>query len=211
MRTPFKTLLLLTGVLLAGTPFARAVIGTSTTINFGELPAGPINGLNILGVTFGFTINGVASTDAGISSPPGLGNTPLVTLPVLEGTTQGQLTLDFSTAIVFLQFGSHLSSQTNVTAGLGVQFYDSGMTPLGGMMSLDMTPSPDFAGGLFQYDGAAASHAMIQFNDQAAGRFAIDNLIFVPVPEPNLAWLAIPVLAGGLVWQRRMRNGSNVR
>lgn len=205
MRIPHPAFLLLTGIFLAATPGARAVVGTGTTITFGELPPGPVNGLSLGGVTFGFQINGVASTDATFGATLGPGSTPFNSPPHLEGNTLGLLMLDFSTPIVFLQFGSHLSSEAPVMMGLGVQLYDSSMTPLGGLMSLDMPLSPVYAGGLFQYDGAAASHAMIQFNDQAATRFTIDNLTFVPVPEPNLAWLIVPALVGGLAWQRRGR------
>lgn len=203
MRVALKTGLLLTAIFIAGTPFARAVIGPSTTITFGELPAQPVNGLNIFGVTFGFKINGVASPDATFGATLGPGTTPFLSPPHLEGSTLGLLMLDFAIPIVFLQFGGHLSLEDSAAAALGVQLYDSSMTPLGGLMSLDMTPSPTFAGALFQYDGAAASHAMIQFNDQAATRFAIDNLIFVPVPEPNLAWLIVPALAGGIYLRRK--------
>lgn len=206
MRITLKTVLLLTGIFIATTPVARAVIGTSTTITFGELPAQPVNGLNLLGVTFGFKINGVASSDATFGATLGPGNTPFLSPPHLEGNTLGQLMLDFAIPIVFLQFGSHLSLEDSVAAALGVQLFDVSMAPLGGLMSLNMTPSPTFAGALFQYEGAAASHAMIQFNNQAATRFAIDGLTFVPVPEPNLAWLIVPALAGGIYLRRRAAN-----
>ena len=203
MRIALKTILLLTGIFIATTPVARAVIGTSTTITFGELPAQPVDGLNILGVTFGFKINGVASSDATFGTTLGPGNTPFLSPPHLEGNTLGHLMLDFAIPVVFLQFGSHLSLEDSVTGALGVQLFDISMSPLGGLRSLDMTPSPIFAGALFQYDGAAASHARIQFNDQAATRFAIDTLTFIPVPEPNLAWLIVPALAGVIYLRRR--------
>lgn len=210
MRPPFKTALLLALLLCAGVPAARAVVGVPTVITFAGLAPGPVNGLNILGVTFNFQIGGLASTDATVGISVGPGATPLISPPILEGNTLGILMLDFATPIAFLQFGSHLSSETNVMAALGVQLYDTSMTPIGGLMNLDMTLSPDYAGGIFEYTGSAASHAMIQFNSQAAGRFAIDNLVFVPVPEPNVAWLALPALLGGLAYQRRVRNSTKL-
>ena len=203
MRNPTKTLLLLTGLLLTANPEARAVVGAGTTITFSELPAGPVNGLSVGGVTFGFTINGLASSDAIFGATAGPGPTPFNSPPHLEGNTLGLLMLDFASPIVFLQFGSHLSVETNVTAALGVQFYDSSMMPLGSVLSLDMTRSPNFAGGRFEYDGPEARHAAIQFNKLVATRFTIDTLTFVPVPEPMLAWLIVPALAGGIYLRRR--------
>ena len=131
MRNPTNTLLLLTGLLLTANPEARAVVGAGTTITFSELPAGPVNGLSVGGVTFGFTINGLASSDAIFGSTTGPGPTPFNTPPHLEGNTLGLLMLDFASPIVFLQFGSHLSVETDVTSALGVQLYDSSMMPLG--------------------------------------------------------------------------------
>ena len=206
MRIPTKTLLLLTGLLLTANPEARAVVGAGTTITFSELPAGPVNGLSVGGVTFGFTINGLASSDATFGSTAGPGPTPFNSPPHLEGSTLGLLMLDFASPIVFLQFGSHLSIESDVTSALGVQLYDSSMTPLGGLLSVDMIRSPNFAGGRFEYDGPAARHAAIQFKDQAATRFTIDALTFVPVPEPMLAWLIVPALAGGMYLRRRSAN-----
>jgi hypothetical protein len=203
MRIPTKTLFLLTSLLLLARPEARAVVGVGTTLNFTERPPGPVNGLSVSGVTFGFTINGLASTDATFGATLGPGSTPFNSPPHLEGNTLGLLMLDFASPIIFLQFGSHLSAETDVTAALGVQLYDSSMTPLGGLLSLDMVRSPDYAGGLFQYDGPAARHAMIQFNDQAATRFTIDTLSFVPVPEPHPVWFVIPAMAGVIFLRRR--------
>ncbi len=203
MRHPTKILFLLTGLLLTANPEARAVVGAGTTITFSELPAGPVNGLSVGGVTFGYTINGLASSDAIYGATAGPGPTPFNVPPHLEGNTLGLLMLDFASPIIFLQFGSHLSVETDVTAALGVQLYDSSMTPLGGLRSLDMTRSPTYAGGLFQYDGPAARHARIQFNDQAATRFTIDTLSFVPVPEPGVVWFIIPALAGVILLRRR--------
>jgi hypothetical protein len=65
-----------------------------TTIVFEEVPYQVAHGLNVNGVTFSYTVNGVPSNDANFNSfgpSPG----PYIAPPVLEGGTAGLLTITF--------------------------------------------------------------------------------------------------------------------
>src|SRR5712692_2441328 len=79
------------------------------TLVFDELPFQPVNGVSILGVTFGFTIDGVPSTDANYNSG-GPGQITYVQDPSLEGNASGILILDFDVPTPLVQFGVALSA-----------------------------------------------------------------------------------------------------
>ncbi len=67
-----------------------------TSITFDEpefFPMVPIDGISLDGVTFLFTVGGEPSEDAVIGS--GVGNTPLMSPPMIEGSTSGLVTLVF--------------------------------------------------------------------------------------------------------------------
>ena len=64
-----------------------------TTLSFDEVPFQPVDGLDVSGVTFGFQIGGVPSTDAHYNAF-GPGTTTFVQDPSLEGNAAGVLTLD---------------------------------------------------------------------------------------------------------------------
>jgi hypothetical protein len=65
-----------------------------------------------------------------------------------------------------------------------------------------------FTEGLFTYSGAPVTRAVIDFNETAAGRFALDNLTFggsqsVPEPTSTLGVLAFGAFGGGSLLKRK--------
>jgi hypothetical protein len=74
------TILLLTATRAQSTPI---------TLQFNELPAQtPVNGVSVLGVTFGFQVGGLPSTDARYNVG-GPGNITFLQGTVLEGNASG--------------------------------------------------------------------------------------------------------------------------
>jgi hypothetical protein len=101
---------------------------------------------------------------------------------------QGVLTLDFATAISTLQFGVALLSFRSSTPGFTVELFDPALMSLG-ITRVNTSRLISFPEGLFTYSGAPVTRAVIDFNETAAIRFALDNLIYepaisTPVPEP---------------------------
>jgi len=97
---------------------------------FDELPFQPVNGVSILGVTFGFTIDGVPSTDANYNSG-GPGQITYVQDPSLEGNASGILILDFDVPTPLVQFGVALSALGSFDPGCSVELFDPDQKSLG--------------------------------------------------------------------------------
>ena len=175
------------------------------TLTFDELPTQPVDGLSYMGITFGFKVGGSPSTDATYN---GIGPGTLTYLqdPTLEGTTAGILTLDFATPTDQLQFGAALNSYYAATPGYVVRLYDPSYLLIG-VYSGNTSPLVLWSEGQFTYSGTPVSRAAIGFNEQAASRFAVDNLTVNPVsaiPAPGAVLLGSIGL--GLVnWLRRRR------
>jgi hypothetical protein len=158
-----------------------AAAATKTVINFGELTARPVNGVKEKGVTFKFTIAGVASTDATYGGR-GPGQLKYVQDPSLEGNAKGVLTLTWAKPTVLVQFGIARSSGTPLNPGVTVKLYDAtgaligtftkGVAPIAGY--------PPFDEGLFSHTSTkAVAKAVITFNSPtSAVRFALDNLTY---------------------------------
>lgn len=166
-------------------------------ITFDELPTQALNGVSLKGVTFGFTIGGVASTDATFDTLVGPGGiAPFITPPNAEGNSLGTLTLSFARAVSSIQFGLARNVPTG-TPGAEVQLF-SGGTSLGtSPVSVTIPVGGTFPEGLFTSSATNVTSAIITFdNPTAAPRFAMDNLSFTPVPEPSSFALCG---AGGLV------------
>ena len=172
------------------------------TLTFDELPTQPVDGLSYMGVTFGFKVGGSPSTDAFYN---GIGPGTLTYLqdPTLEGTTAGILTLDFAAPTNQLQFGAALNSYYAATPGYVVSLYDPSYLLIG-VYSGNTSPLVLWSENQFTYSGTPVSRAVIDFNEQAARRFAVDNLTINPVPAPGAVLLGSIGL--GLVnWLRRRR------
>src|SRR5207253_4949777 len=94
-------------------------------ITFTELTARPANGLTFNGVTFGFKIAGVDSTDATFGGT-GPGTTTFVVDPSLEGNINGVLTLDLAQPSTALNFGLAYNIFTaSVPNGGTVKLFDA--------------------------------------------------------------------------------------
>ncbi len=172
------------------------------TLTFDELPTQPVDGLSYNGITFGFKVGGSPSTDA-IYNGIGPGNLTYLQDPSLEGTTAGILTLDFSTPTDQLEFGVALNSYNPVTMAYVVRLYDSSYSLIGHFIE-NTSPLVLWTEGQFTYSGTRVRRAVIGFNDNAANRFALDNLTINPIPAPGAVLLGSFGL--GLVnWLRRRR------
>ena len=172
------------------------------TLTFDELAPQPVDGLSYNGVTFGFKVDWVPSTDA-VYNDIGPGNLTYLQDASLEGTTAGVLTLDFETPTDQLDFGIALNSYNPVTMAYVVKLYDSSYTPIGTFTG-DTSPLVLWSEGQFTYSGTRVRRAVIGFNEHAANRFAIDNLTINPIPAPGAVLLGSFGL--GLVnWLRRRR------
>lgn len=151
---------------------------TPVTLTMDDLPFQPVDGLGVGGVTFGFAIGGVPSSDASYGAfGPGIQH--FAQDPVIEGTTQGMLTLNFAVPTAVLECDVTLSNSGTLMPGFSLQLFDARLTSLG-VTDVDTSqPSDDsFSGGHFTYSGTPVLRAIVSFS-QAAGRFAFDNLTFV--------------------------------
>jgi hypothetical protein len=172
------------------------------TLTFDELPTQPVDGLSYMGITFGFEVGGIPSTDATYN---GIGPGTLTYLqdPTLEGTAAGILTLDFATSTNQLQFGVALNSYDVVTPGYTVTLYDPSDVLIGAY-SKNTYPLVLWSEDQFTYSGTAVSRATIGFNNRVANRFSVDNLTVNSVPAPGAILLgSIGVSLVG--WLRRRK------
>lgn len=177
----------------------------AVTLTFDELPTQPVDGLSYMGVTFGFTVGGSPSTDA-IYNGIGPGTLTYLQDPSLEGTTAGILTLDFADPVDQLEFGVALNTYDATILGYAVILYDPSYQLIDTYFN-NTSPLVLWSEGLFTYSGTLVSRAVIGFNDQAANRFALDNLTINPansIPAPGAVLLG--GIGLGLVnWLRRRR------
>lgn len=174
----------------------------AVTLTFDELPTQPVNGLTYQGVTFGFTIGGNPSTDA-VYAGIGPGSIAYLQDTTLEGNAAGVLTLDFAQPTDLLVFGVALNSFEAVTAAYSVTLFDASLSALG-TFSQNTYPVVLWSEDLFSYSGTPISRAVMAFNGQFAGRFAVDNLSLNTIPAPGAVLLG-SIGVGFVSWLRRRR------
>ena len=173
-------------------------------------PLGPTiaNGVHALGITFGFTENGLASTNATYGDTDidttGLQLDPLSS-PLLLGNSDGVLTLTFDAPTTFLLFdiaftdASGLGGTVTIN-GTGTSFTTSPNSGLGFLFSIGNFDSPP---------SSSFTQATIAFDNTWPGgtQFAIDNLTYDEpsgTPEPaTVGLLGGGMLALGLIARKR--------
>ncbi len=179
---------------------------TTLTMDLPEPQA--VDGLLLEGVHFNYTLNGAASTDATVPVYA-VGDLLHVQDPVLEGSTDGTLVLDFDTPVNDVSFGVALQAETAQPDAVWVQAW------LGNTVQdqrwLSLVPEVLFAEARYAWSGLAINRLQISFA-MPASRFVFDNLSFTPavssVPEPatHLMWMAGLMVLGGLA-KRSQRQG----
>lgn len=181
-RLVFGLLLLIASTQLRAEPI---------TLTFTELSSRAVNGVSIAGLTFRYTINGQASTQAtyGATIP---GNTANVKPPALVGSTQGVLTFDFTGITTSLSFGIAFNSFNTLSPGATLQLFDGSLNPLS-TINIRTLSTTSFTEALFSLSNTQIGRAVLTFN-QNVSTFALDNLSFNAVPEPA----ALLLLGSGL-------------
>ena len=167
-------------LLAATTLLCLTVNARAITLTFGELPFQPIDNLSYNGVTFDFKISGIDSIDASYNSG-GPGTTTFVQDPSLEGNSSGVLRMDFATPTPILDFGVAESTDATLTPGFVVNLFDASLAPIG-TYPVNTSPLIVFTEAGFSYAGVPVRRAVVTFTP-SAGRFALDNLHFVPEPS----------------------------
>jgi hypothetical protein len=207
----------LAGTAQAGTIVVNTFDGSQTPPPGGLGPNAPAgstaaNGVHALGVTFGFTENGLASANATYGDTSidttGLQLAPLSS-PVLLGDsdTNGVLTLTFDAPSTFLSFDIAFTDSigpggTVTINGTGKAFTTTANSGLAGLFSIgsfSWTPSSSFTQATIAFD-----------NGPTSTQFAIDNLSYDEpaaasgTPEPaTVGLLGGGMLAFGLMARKR--------
>jgi hypothetical protein len=182
----------------------------ATLIDFGTVQTfAPINGQTINGVTFGFTINGIASTAAVIDDGPG--NTNNITIANVvnnSGNAGAVLSMTFPMLETQLGYGYAILSTAVVPNATTVSLFDAANV-LVGTLSVAGSPDPLFTGGFL---GVASDipflRAEVTFST-AGGASAFDNLRFSSTPVPTIpepTTLALVGLGLFAIAYRRLRN-----
>lgn len=202
------------GILMAAAPARAAVVpltqfdfGGATLIDFGtNQTLTPINGQVISGVTFGYTISGLASTDAVIGGEPGPTNnvTPAHVVNSL-GNDGAVLSLLFPSLQTRFGYGYALAADSAPIANATtVRLFDAS-NALVGTLSGNALPDPFFPGG-FMGIGSTITFLRAEVIFSTAGQaFAFDNVRFSDVPVPEPATLTLVGLGAALVVARRVR------
>ena len=189
-------------ILVLAVLMSAGTVQAASTLTFDELPLQSVDGLSYEGVTFGFAVDGSPSTDAYYGAI-GPGTLTYVQGRSLEGNARGILTLDFASPTNLLEFGIALTTTTPLTGAYTVELFDKSLGSIG-IMSENTNPLIYWSEDKFSYSGTPVSRAVIDFNEQYARRFAIDNLSTNTIPAPGAILLgSIGVSCVG--WLRRRK------
>jgi len=198
----------------------------AATLTFDELPYQPIDDLSFMGVTFDYKLDGIDSIDAYYNDPaPPVPDIININWPALEGNAKGILTLDFTTPVTTLAFGTALSTLSTVTPGFTVELFDPALTSFGST-TVDVDPQPGSpfpaAEGLFSYTGTSVKRAVVDFNENFDTLnahpdnyyFSVDNLTFtsatsVPEPASITGIIALAILGAGSLIKRKQKQGCS--
>jgi PEP-CTERM motif-containing protein len=181
---------------------------TPVLVRFDELPPlTPVHGTTVAGVTFSFTIGGVANPDARFNCnlaglcPP---DSAFLDPPALEGNAAGVLTFDFATPTSALQFGVARGTSLTLTPGVTVRLFDPTLALIGSFALATSNVGFGISEGLFVFSGSLLSRAVLTFDNPAlAGRFGLDNLTYEQIPEPATLILVAAGMVGVAVRRRR--------
>jgi peptidoglycan/xylan/chitin deacetylase (PgdA/CDA1 family) len=170
----------------------------AVALTFDEIPFQAADGLTFGGVTFGFTVGSIPSSDAHYNSTDGPepGTTSYLDNHVLEGSAFGVLTLDFGQPVNVLGFGVAMDTDSVVPAGVTVQLFRPAGPPI--TVVMDVAPVLRFSEARFAYAGESINRAVLSFDATtgtcasegnpngrcAGGRFGIDNLNAMSVDPP---------------------------
>lgn len=169
--------------------------GNESLVDFGNVETGdPVEMQTIGGITFGFTVDGVPSSDATIAAGPG--NTNHITIANIEGDASGTLSMVFPSLQRRLGYGW---STTGVPGSTVVELFDASNLSMG-TYSIDGTYDPEFIGGFVGVQSSMPFiRAEVTWLVEVPNRFALDNIRFEPIPEPAAIGLALAGIMGGSV------------
>jgi len=195
----------------AGWSFVSGTVvrgASTTTLTFGEIPFQSVDDLAYTGVAFDFKIGGADSPEAFYNSF-GPGTLTYVDDPSLTGDSAGVLTLDFDIPTLVVEFGMAVNTADALSPGFRVELFSPSLTSLG-ETPVDVFPTLGalgFSENRFEYAGGPISRVVIRFDHQP-GSFALDNLTYLPIPEPSTFSLSGAVLLSLAV--RRRRRAQNL-
>jgi hypothetical protein len=194
LRQRTATALVSLGILMAAAPARAAVVpltqfdfGGATLIDFGtNQTLTPINGQVFNGVTFNYSVNGVASSDAILDGGPGVTNniTPANIVNGL-GNDGAVLSLLFPSLQTRLGYGYAILADPGAIANATtVRLFDAS-NALVGTLSGNALPDPLFPGG-FMGIGSTIAFLRAEVTFSNAGlAFAFDNVRFSDAPCPS--------------------------
>ena len=154
-----------------------------------DLPTQAVNGLmHPSGVKFGFTVGGIASSDAQYASG-GPMTTAFINDPSVEGNAAGVLDITFPAIFNVVQFGVAVSTMS--PSSVNVELFNASNTSLG-VSSLPLTLHGfQFIENRFTYGGIGVSRLRLDLTPSSTSpRFAFDNLFLdssstPTIPEPT--------------------------
>ncbi len=214
MKLPFSKdpQFVVLGLLLGGLTFTSQA-AFPTQITFSELSERPLDGVSLNGVTFHFTgSNSFFPVGLFGTTMLSVGKTTLMSAPWAAGSSDGLLTLDFSSPVSGVAFSAGLATTVALSEGFRVNLYqDTQLLNSIGVPTSVNGPNPlQFSEAAFNYASSGIPFTSVTVAFSPGMNFALDNLSFAVVPEPatfgcSVATLAAIALARRRAHQRRTR------